>query len=135
MTGIQKYDWKFIRDIIAASVVIIVLSFYPVYQYASQVQIYSIIIGYFISLLNILTGFTLNEIAFEKKIKSFMVIVIGGMTVRMVLVIILLVLLLHYTNLDTVSFVSSVFFFYFVFTSIEIYHLSKRSSGKTLKLI
>jgi hypothetical protein len=135
MTVIQKYDWKFIRDIFAASVIVSVLAFYPVYRYASEIQVYSIVSGYLLSLLNILTGFTLNEIAFEKKIKSFMVIVIGGMTLRMVLVIILLVLLLHYAVLDTVYLVSSVFFFYFVFTSIEIYHISKKSGSKVLKPI
>ena len=132
---IQKYNWKFIRDVFAVSALVTILAFYPVYRYASEIQLYSIISGYLLSLLNILTGFSLNEIAFDKKIKSFMVIVIGGMTLRMLVVIILLVLLLHYTNLDTVYLVSSVFFFYFLFTSIEIYHLSKKNGGKVLNLI
>lgn len=135
MTGIQKYDWKFMRDILTASVIVTVLAFYPVYRYTTEIQLYSILSGYLISLLNVFTGFSLNEMAFEKRIKSFMVIVIGGMTLRMIVVIILLVLLLHYAILDTVYLVTSVFFFYFVFTSIEIYHLSKKSSSKVLKLI
>lgn len=135
MTGIKKYDWRFVRDTLTASVIVAVLAIYPVYRYTSEIQLYSILSGYFISLLNVFAGFSLNELAFEKKIKSFMVIVIGGMTIRMIGVIILLVLLLHYTILDTVYLVSSVFFFYFVFTSIEIYNLSKKSSRKVLKLI
>ncbi len=135
MTGIPKYDWKFIRDIFAASAIVTVLSIYPIYFYASHTQVYSFLTGYLISLLNILTGFALNEIAFEKKIKSFMVIVIGGMIARMIVVITLLLLLLRFTDLDTVSLVSSVFFFYFMFTAIEIFHLSKRNSHKILKTI
>jgi len=128
VTGAKKPELRFVRNVLIASVIVFVLAFYPVYTYASGIQTLSIICGYFISLINVLIGYGINERAFSKKVKSFMVIVFGGMAVRMVFVMIVLVLLLTFSVLDTVSLVSSVFFFYFLFIAIEIHSLFKKSS-------
>jgi len=60
-----------------------------------------------------------------------MVIVFGSMTLRLVIVAIFLVILLTYTQLDSISLVSSVFFFYFLFVSLEIYFLTKKPGNTT----
>ena len=134
MTEIKKLDLRFLKNILIASVVILILAFYPVYAYANGNQILSLVYGYFISLINVLIGFGINETAFNKKVKSFMIIVFGGMIARMVFVMIVLILLLTFTALDTIALVTSVFFFYFLFVSIEIHFLYKKSPGKKLKL-
>jgi hypothetical protein len=134
MTGIQKYDSKFIRDIFAASAAAAFICMYPAYMYASANQLIALGAGYLVSLINILAGFWLYELAYNRNTKSFMVLVFGGMLVRMFFVAVCLLILLYVTRLDTVVLTSSVFFFYFLFMSIEIYHLSKKSSSKSLKL-
>lgn len=130
MTEAKKPELRFVRNVLLASAVVLILAFYPVYSYASGIQTLSIVCGYFISLANVLIGFGINERAFNKKVKSFMVIVFGGMAVRMVFVLLVLVLLLTFSDLDTISLVSSVFFFYFLFIAIEIHSLYKKSSTK-----
>jgi len=128
VTEIRKFDTVFLRYVLYASLIVFIAAYYPVYKYASSLQISSIIYGYLISLINVLIGYGLTGIAFDKKIKSFMVIVFGGMIVRMFLVAVLLLILLYISQLDTTSLVASVFFFYFLFIAIEIKFLYKKSS-------
>lgn len=119
-------DNNFFKYLAYSSLLIIILASYPVYKYFNIVQINSIIAGYFISLLNAFIGFKLNTMAFSKPTKSFMVLVFGGMGIRLIVVILLLVILMYFTGLDSLSLVGSVFFFYTVFISIEIYFLHKK---------
>lgn len=119
-------DSTFFKYLAYSSLLVIALASYPVYNFFSTVQIYSIIAGYFISLLNAFIGFKLNSMAFSRSTKSFIVLVFGGMGIRLLIVILLLVLLIYFTSLDSLSLVGSVFFFYTLFISIEIYFLHKK---------
>lgn len=128
MTQIKKFDPAFLKYVLYASVIVLIISFYPVYLYLSPEQVKSILFGYLLSLLNILIGYALISNAFEKKTKSFMIIVFGGMGVRMLFVAVMLLILLYIARFETVSLVSSVFFFYFLFTAIEIKFLFRKAS-------
>ena len=119
-------DSGFYKHIIISSLVVILLSIYPVSVYVSNIQFYSIISGYVIGLLNAIAGYKLNTIALNKSVKSFMVIVFGGMGLRMILIAILILILLYFVKLDEISLVASVFFFYILFVTIELVHLHKR---------
>jgi hypothetical protein len=116
----------FIRNVFIASVVTAVLASYPVIVYLSQTQLYSVIAGYFISLINALIGYRMNEAAFNKSVKGFMVLVFGGMGLRILVVGILLLIVIYYTHLDSISLVASVFFYYVLFVAIEILYLHKK---------
>jgi hypothetical protein len=125
---IKKHDAKFFKYTIIASLVTIVIAVYPVTQYASAVQLYSFVSGYLISLLNALLGYKLNTMAFNKSVKSFMVLVFGGMGIRLMMVSIILLILLQFTQLEAMSLVGSVFFFYVLFITIEIYFLHTKQT-------
>jgi hypothetical protein len=124
----KKNDLMFLKYVLVFSFIVVLISFYPVYIYASKIQIYSFITGYLISFINVLIGHILNKSALNKSVKSFMAIVFGSMALRLILVAIFMVILLTYTKLDSVSLVTSVFFFYFLFVSLEIYFISKKSN-------
>ena len=130
MTEIKKLDLHFIRNIFIASIIVFVISAYPLHKYAGINQINSIVAGYLISLFNILAGYRFNEMALSKNQKRFTVIVFGSLLIRLVVMSIILT----YTELDTVYLVSSIFFFYFLFISLEIHYLFKKTSGRNLKL-
>jgi hypothetical protein len=134
MTEIKKLDLHFIRNIFTASIIVFIISVYPLHKYADINQINSIVVGYLISLFNILVGYGFNEMALSKNQKRFMVIVFGSLLIRLVVMSIILLILLTYTGLDTVYLVSSIFFFYFLFISLEIHYLFKKTSGRNLKL-
>lgn len=124
----KKNDVMFLKYSLILSFVVLLIAFYPVYVYASKIQVYSIVTGYIISYANILIGYSFNRSAINKSVKSFMVIVFGSMALRLIFVAIILVILLTYTGLESISLVSSVFFFYFLFVSLEIYFLNKKSN-------
>jgi hypothetical protein len=107
-------------------VVTAVLASYPVVVYLSQTQLYSVIAGYLISLINALIGYKMNEAAFNKSVKGFMVLVFGGMGLRIIVVGILLLIVIYYTHLDSISLISSVFYFYVLFAALEILYLHKK---------
>ena len=116
----------FFRYIVISSLLVIVLGSYPVWKYFTVTQINSFVFGYIISLVNAVIGYKLNTMAFSKPTKSFMVLVFGGMGIRLMVVMLFLVILIQFTSLDSISLVGSVFFFYTLFISIEIYFLHKK---------
>ena len=134
MAEIKKLDLHFVRNIFIASIIVFIISAYPIHLYASANQITSIFYGYLISLINILIGYGFNEIALSKSPKKFMAVVFGSLLIRLMLMSIILLILLTYSGLDQVALVSSIFFFYFLFISLEIHFLFKKTSGKNLKL-
>lgn len=125
---IKKHDAKFFKYIIIASLISIVAGIYPVTKYASDIQLYSFVSGYLISLLNALLGYKLNTMAFNRSVKSFMILVFGGMGIRLMIVCLLLLILLQFTQLEAMSLVGSVFFFYVLFITIEIYFLHTKQT-------
>jgi len=118
-------DLIFLKYAAIISLILIAAASYPVYKYASEIQIYSFAAGYGISLLNALIGYKLNTMAFGKPTKSFMVLVFGGMGIRLLIVMLILLIILVYSSLDSMSLVGSVFFFYTIFIILEIYFLQK----------
>jgi hypothetical protein len=125
----SKYSFgRFVKLLLAVSLITFILAAYPVYTYASQVQIYSFAFGYLISLINALIGYSMSVKAFGKSVKSFMVMVFGGMGIRLLIVVIFLVLILQFTSLDSLSLTGSVFFFYTLFISLEIFFLHKMTA-------
>jgi hypothetical protein len=134
MTEIKKLDLHFIRNILIATIIVFIISAYPLYKYANINQINSIFIGFLISLFNIIVGYGFNEMALNRNPKRFMVIVFGSLLIRLVVMSIILLILLTYSGLDSVYLVSAIFFFYFLFISIEMQYLFRKTSGKNLKL-
>lgn len=125
----NKYSLgRFVKLLLIVSLITFILAAYPVYKYASQVQIYSFALGFLLSLLNALIGYSMSVKAFGKSVKSFMVMVFGGMGIRLLIVVIFLVLILQFTTLDSLSLTGSVFFFYTLFISLEIFFLHKMSA-------
>jgi len=115
----------FYKHLIYSSLIVFIIALYPVSAYTSIIQLYSLISGYIIGLLNALIGFKLNLIALKKPVKSFMVLVFGGMGLRMIFIAIIILILIYFAKLDEIYLVASVFFFYTLFVSIELFHLHR----------
>jgi len=126
----QTGEVSFFKIIFTASLVAVILSVYPTVKYAATVQIYSFIAGFIISVVNAVIGYSLNEMAFKRSAKSFLVIVVGGMGIRIVILGIFLVILTQFPVFELTSLIASVFFFYVLYMAIEIYYLhnKKRST-------
>ena len=127
----NKYSFqRFFSILIYTSLFTALVSAYPVWKYSDTNQINAFLLGFIISFINALIGYKLSLMAFGKSVKSFMVLVFGGMGIRLIIVIIFLLILLQFTSIEALSLTGSVFFFYTLFITIEIYFLHKMS-GKT----
>lgn len=122
----KNYDRIFYKYVIIASIIIFLISIYPIIKYLSQAQINSVYCGYVISLVTAIGGYKLNSIAFNRSVKSFMVLVFGGIGIRLIFVIIMILILIQFNIFEQMSLAGSVFFFYIIFISIEIYILHKK---------
>jgi hypothetical protein len=123
-------DRGFVKYVLIASFVTILLAIYPIYKYTTQVQIYSIITGFLISLANVFAGYLLIGLGLNKAFKTFMVVIFGGMIARMFVILALMLLLLYALKLDSTMLISSLIFYYFLFTTIEIYFINKKQQIK-----
>jgi hypothetical protein len=130
----KNSEWtRYLKVTAVSSLIVFLILVYPVYKYATWIQVNSFLCGYIISLINGLLGFKLNAKAFEKPVKGFMILVFGGMGLRIIVVMLLLLILLQFSIFESISLISSVFFFYILFISIEIYFLHKKQVS--LKII
>lgn len=130
---LKKGNLSFVKNLFAASLIVLLLSFYPIYIYANKNQITSFAYGYSVCLANILTGFILIETGMNKGIKKFMAIIFGGMFFRIFVSAALLVLIQKFMNTDMGALVLSFFFFYILFGVMEIKFVHNLQSRRQQK--
>lgn len=125
----KKNEHSFVRNVLISSLAVFLIAAYPVKVYLTQLQIISLVCGYLVSLINALIGYRLNEMALNKSVKSFMVVIFGGMGIRILVLAILLLVLLKVAGLDEVSLVGSAFLFYIIFMTLEILYFHTRQNS------
>lgn len=135
MTQNRKTETSFFKIIFFAIIAVIAVSIYPVIKYASIIQTYSFITGFIISLANAFMGYWLNDAALKRRNNVFMAMVFGGMGLRMIITAAVVILLISFSGLESVSLFSSVFFFYVLFMSIEIYYFNKKQNPQRDNLV
>lgn len=102
---------------------------YPAMQAGNQV-LAAVIIGAVLSTANVLVGFLAIEYSFEKSHATFLKAVLGGMGIRIVVMLALLVLLIRYAGLPVVALVVSVLGFYVIFLVLELLYIQRKVSHK-----
>ncbi len=123
-----KSERSFVRNVLIASLAVLLISVYPAKVYLNQLQSISVICGFLVSLINAMVGYKLNEMALNRSVKSFMIVIFGGMGIRILVMVILLLVLLKIAGLDEVSLVGSAFLFYLIFLTLEILYFHTRQS-------
>ncbi len=80
--------------------------------------------GLLIPTLNFTIGHFLIEAGLSKSDKSFLIMALGGLVIRMFLTLIMIVLVLNFLNVSMYSFIFTIFISYIYFLTIEILNLS-----------
>ena len=92
-----------------------------------------LVTGWVLSSFNVLIGVRILEKALPESQKKFLIISFGSMMIRMfgtVIILLLLILILHF---DRISFVFSLFGFYFFYLLLEILYLTSLSKKINIK--
>ncbi len=100
----------------------------PVVMLYSPPIIIAVITGATLSTINVLVGFFAIEYAFEKSFNTLLAAVLGGMGIRIGVMLGSLFLLIKYMGFHTIALVVSMMGFYIVYLVLEILYVQKKIS-------
>ena len=110
-----------------------ILGAYPLYAYADDQIIWSIVVGAGICTVNVLVGCFAAVWSFPKPQQVFLKTVFGGMAIRMVAIGLSFFLLIKYANVHVSALTGGLFLFYVLFQILEIRflvgHLTNRQAS------
>ncbi|MFC2094121.1 hypothetical protein ACFLSH_00700 [Bacteroidota bacterium] len=93
---------------------------------SNQTIFKSILIGDFLAFLNFMLGLMFMSWGFNRPNKDFLVSLFGGLLIRLSLLLVLLTSTLIFLEINEISFIFSILFFYFFYVIIEIIHINFR---------
>ena len=124
-------NWSFPKQILATLVINFGVSAYPLARYASREILAAVIAGTILSTLNIAVGYAAIEYAFNKSMTTFTKVVIGGMGIRLLVVLAAMFFLIAVVRLHVAALTVSLFYFYAVYLVLEILFIQKKILAKT----
>lgn len=123
-------DWGFPRRIAIVLGAAVVVLAYPLYRLGSGDAVVAVVVGALLSTANVLAGFLMIELTFEKSYSSFLKAVLGGMGIRMSVLLGLMALGIAVLHLDAMWFSVSLLGFYLLYLVLEILYLQKKVDVK-----
>ena len=121
MTSRNKiFLFAFIFLIISFLLIIILWSM----EVLKENQFKSIIIGWIVTTFNVGLGIISIKSGLNKSEKVFIQRIFGGMVIRFIAILIMVVLALLFLELNRISFIFSILFYYFFYLVIEIFYLN-----------
>lgn len=126
----MKIDTRFPLQIAGTLAVAALLGGYPLLKYGSDEVVAGVLLGAGISTINVLLGFLAIEFAFNKSYTIFVRTVIGGMGVRLVIMLGLLALLIGIFHVHAFALALSLLGFYAVFLLLEVLFIQRKVTLK-----
>ena len=105
---------------------LIVLTILTLHAASNTIIFKSILIGDFLAFLNFIIGLLFVFWGINRGYKEFLVSLFGGLLIRLSLLLILLTSTLIFLEINDISFIFSILFFYFFYVIIEIIYLNFR---------
>lgn len=106
---------------ISSLLVSYILYFISVWSYK---LFYSALFGAVIVILNFIIGFLFIKFSLSRSNRIFQIMLWGGMLFRLIFILILVLILLKFLELNTIGFIFSILFFYVFYLIIEILYLN-----------
>ena len=89
---------------------------------------FSLFYGFIFSTINFFLGVLSIHFGFEKSDKIFLIIVFGGLVIRLFLMFILVVIAIKFLFVRLNSFIFTTFIFYFYYLIVEIFILNQKKN-------
>jgi len=124
----MKIDARFPRQVALTLLVASALSAYPLSRYGSPEVIRAVAVGALLSTVNVLLGFLAIEYAFDKPYSVFLKAVLGGMGVRMLLLLGVMIVLILVFHMHTVALTVSLLGLYVIYLVLEVLFIQKKVS-------
>ncbi len=127
----MKVDVRFPKQVALTLVVVGVLAAYPLIRFASTQIVIASMVGAALSTINVLLGYLTIEYAYDRSSATFLKAVLGGMGVRMLLMLGVMALLITIVQMHAVALTVSLLFFYVVFMVLEILFVQRKVSARS----
>jgi hypothetical protein len=127
----RKFDVSFPRQIAVVVLLSALLSVYPLVAFASAEIVRAYIAGVTISVANVLAGYAAIEYSIDKSYTVFLKAVLGGMGIRMLAMLTLLMVLIEVFHFQAVPLVVSLMGYYVLFLILEVMFMQKKLGKKT----
>ena len=128
----MKFDRSFFKNILFVILGSVIISAYPLYALASKEIVIAAIAGALLSTINMMLGYISIEMAYERSMTKFMKWILGGMGIRLLLLLAALLFVIKILQFHLLAFIISLFAFYTVYLILEILHIDKKVREKTL---
>ena len=122
----MKVDRSFFKQILFALGAVSVLAAYPLLSFGSREVIVAAVIGAVLSTINVLLGYLAVEYSFGKSYSTFLRTVLGGMGLRMLLLLGTLVVLVKVFGFHAVALTVSLLGFYMVYLALEVVFIQRK---------
>ncbi|HCV42415.1 MAG TPA: hypothetical protein DGH68_02955 [Bacteroidetes bacterium] len=117
-------------QVLGVLAIVALVAAYPTFRFASAEIVVAMSIGALLSTVNVLLGFLAIEFSFDKSYTTFLKIVLGGMGVRMALLLAVLLVLIKVVELHAVALTVSLLSFYLIFLVLEVLFIQKKAAVK-----
>jgi hypothetical protein len=121
-----KIDKRFPLQVLGALIVVGCAGAYPMIRYGSPEILIAASVGTLLSTVNVLVGFFAIEYSFNRSYTTFLKTVLGGMGVRMALMLVALLVLIKAVGLHTVALTVSLLGFHLIFLILEVLFIHKK---------
>lgn len=125
MNAAPKVDLSFLKQIVLVMVAAVALSAYPVATYATEEIARGLAAGSVLSVINVLMGYAVVRISAGKNYTEFMQIVMGGIVVRLFVMVGLMFVAVGLLKFHAFALIGSLFVMYIVFLIVEVMYIHK----------
>lgn len=122
----MKFEGRFPRQILVTLAVGCALAAYPLWKFGSVEIVEAFVAGALLSTLNVLAGYLAIEYSFDKSHSTFLKAMLGGMGIRMVVMLGALVVLIKALGMHAVALTTSLFSFYIVYLVLEVLFIQRK---------
>lgn len=130
MNGNPKFDFSFLKQILVTIVAVTLLVSYPLIEFASTEIQNASIIGFALSIVNVLLGYAAIEFSTNKSYTHFVQIVLGAIAIRLFLMAGTLLVLIWLVKVHALALVVSLFGMYVIFLGLEVLYIHNKWQTK-----
>lgn len=119
-------NWTLPKQVFTVLAGSLSLAAYPLAAFANRDVIIAITAGALLSTVNILLGYAAIQYAADKSMTTFANTVIGGMGIRLVVLLGIMTFLILVLDFHTAALTASLFFYYAVYLILEILYIQQK---------
>lgn len=134
MSGETKFSFQFLKTILLTLIVIGACGAYPLMQYANEEIVQGVCGGVALSVLNVLMGYVAIEYSFNKSYTQFIQVVLGGIAIRLFVMVGLLLMLIGFFKFHSIALVGTLFGMYMIFLAEEVLYIHNKWQKKIQNL-